>query len=112
MDAMSDLWEHSDAVLCTHPGWTTLRGWSEVAASFFALFNNGTTLQFLLTEPRVDQRGDTAWVVIDENILGDQTGATVSAMNLFVRKDNEWKLVCHHASLVSPPTEDLAPEDL
>ena len=26
IDAMSDLWEHTDRVACTHPGWGTLRG--------------------------------------------------------------------------------------
>ena len=104
---MSDVWEHSDLVLCTHPGWVTLRGWSEVAASFFALFSSDATLQFVLTEERVDQRGDIAWVIVDENILGDQAGATVSALNLFAKDaTGTWRLVSHHASLVSPPTED------
>ena len=27
IDAMSDVWEHSDRSACTHPGWPTLRGW-------------------------------------------------------------------------------------
>ena len=27
IDAMSELWEHTDRVVCTHPGWATLRGW-------------------------------------------------------------------------------------
>ncbi|MGE3327232.1 MAG: nuclear transport factor 2 family protein, partial [Acidimicrobiia bacterium] len=30
-DAMSDAWEHSDAVVCTHPGWRPLHGWAQVA---------------------------------------------------------------------------------
>ncbi|MDQ4098748.1 MAG: DUF4440 domain-containing protein, partial [Actinomycetota bacterium] len=25
---MSRVWEHSERVVCTHPGWATLRGWS------------------------------------------------------------------------------------
>lgn len=105
-DAMSDVWEHSDNVVCTHPGWVTLRGWSEVAGSFYALFNNSQRVQFVLTEEHVAIRGDVAWVVVDENILGEQAGATVSALNVFVRTGERWQLVAHQASLVSPPTED------
>ena len=37
MDTMSALWAHDDRVVCTHPGWSTLRGWAAIAASWFAL---------------------------------------------------------------------------
>ena len=50
LDAMSDVWEHSDRVVCTHPGWTVLRGWGAVAGSWFAIFTGPTPLQFILTE--------------------------------------------------------------
>ena len=48
-DAISDLWEHSDRVLCTHPGWSTLHGWGSVSASWVALLTNSQRLQFILT---------------------------------------------------------------
>lgn len=100
LDAMSDLWERSDRVLCTHPGWATLEGWGAVAASFFALFQNGAQLQFVLTREKVTVVGDAAWVSLDENLLGDQGGVTVSALNLFVRSDEHWRMVSHHGSVV------------
>jgi hypothetical protein len=103
---MSEVWEHSDEVLCTHPGWVTLHGWSEVAGSFYALFSGEQRVQFVLTDEHVVVRGNTAWVAIDENILGDQGGATVSALNVFVHSSfGRWRMVAHQASLVSPPTE-------
>jgi ketosteroid isomerase-like protein len=103
---MSDVWERSDRVLCVHPGWRPLRGWSEVSASFFALFQGPSRLQFILTEERVDRAGDMAWVSVDENILGDQTGAMVSAVNVFRRADQgSWLMVCHHGSVVSGPSD-------
>ncbi|MEJ7765893.1 MAG: nuclear transport factor 2 family protein, partial [Acidimicrobiales bacterium] len=34
LDVMSALWERSSRVTCTHPGWSTLRGWPHVQASF------------------------------------------------------------------------------
>lgn len=101
MDAMSDLWERSERSTCTHPGWTTLRGWGPIAASFFALFQGPRQMQFVLTEERVHVVGDLAWVSVDENLLGDQGGATIAALNIFVRVDGAWRVVCHHGSVVN-----------
>lgn len=111
IDAMSDVWEHSDRVACTHPGWVGLRGWARVAGSFVALFQNAQRLQFILTEERVNVVGDVAWVTADENIIDASEplalavgpGSTVVAVNLFVRDTapGAWRLVLHHASVVS-----------
>lgn len=100
---MSAVWEKSDRVTCTHPGWTTLRGWGAVAGSFFALFQNSQSLQFVLTEQRISVEGDVAWVSVDENLLGDQGGATVAAINVFVRARRQWLMAAHHGSVVSGP---------
>jgi|HubBroStandDraft_6_1064221.scaffolds.fasta_scaffold1275852_2 ketosteroid isomerase-like protein len=98
---MSDLWEHSDRSVCTHPGWVALRGWAAIVSSFIALFSNGQSLQFLLTDVTTTINGDTGWVTVDENLLGDQGGATVAAINLFARAaDGSWRLVLHHGSAV------------
>jgi ketosteroid isomerase-like protein len=112
IDAMSDIWEHSDRAVCTHPGWATLRGWGKISASFFALFQ-GQTLQFVLTEQRVEVVGDVAWVSVDENLLGVQGGATVAALNVFCRVpgDGVWRLVGHHGSVVSMPTDPQSPDE-
>jgi hypothetical protein len=100
LDAMSDVWERSDMALCTHPGWATLEGWGAVAASFFALFQSGQQLQFLLTRERVTVAGDAGWISLDENLLGDQGGVTVATINVFVRRPTGWRMVCHHGSVV------------
>jgi ketosteroid isomerase-like protein len=106
LDAMSVLWEHSDRIVCTHPGWASLRGWGQVAASFFALFQNSQHLQFILTKEKAEVAGDVGWVTIDENILQTDSATTVSALNLFVRdKAGDWKLVAHHASPVTDTVE-------
>lgn len=102
-DAISDLWEHSDRVLCTHPGWSTLHGWGAVSASWVALLTNSQRLQFILTNERVGIAGETAWVSIDENVIDGAEGSTVAALNVFVRSAgsrNGWRMVVHHASLV------------
>lgn len=110
LDAMSDVWERSARVLCTHPGWTTLSGWGQVAASYFALFQGGQHIQFVLTRETVAQQGDIAWVSLDENLLGDQGGVTVATVNIFARdrdgsQSAPWRMVCHHGSVVQVASE-------
>lgn len=102
MDAMSDVWEHSDRAACVHPGWERLTGWGAISASFFALFQNGQPLQFILTGERVDTQGEVAWVSCDENILSTEVGGTVAALNLFARQGGTWRMVVHHGSSVAP----------
>src|SRR5260370_41180737 len=104
---MAGVWGHSERALCTHPGWARLRGWGAVASSWFALFQGPQQLQFVLTEERIDVVGDVAWVSVDENLLGSQGGATVAALNVFVREPGRgvWRLGCHHRSGVSTPIE-------
>jgi hypothetical protein len=58
-------------------------------------------LQFILTDAHAEVVGDLAWVSVDENLLGDQGGATVAALNLFVRAGGRWRMVGHHGSPVS-----------
>jgi ketosteroid isomerase-like protein len=102
LDALSDLWERSERAMCTHPGWATLRGWGPIASSFVALFQSGQALQFILTDYHIEVVGDVAWVSVDENLLGDQAGATVAALNLFTRtRDGQWRMVGHHGSPVN-----------
>lgn len=103
LDAMSDCWEHSDRVVCTHPGWRTLRGWGAVSGSWFALFGGPSPLQFILTDEVVAVAGDAAWVTVDENLISPEMGGgTVAAVNLFVRGRDRWRLVAHHGSVVAP----------
>lgn len=106
MDAMSDVWEHTARVTCTHPGWARLQGWGQVAASFLAIFQGPQPIQFILTNERVEVTGTTAWVSIDENILGEEAGATATALNLFALGPDGWKMVVHHSSQVLVASEE------
>ena len=57
IDAMSDVWEHTDRVVCTHPGWGTVRGWGVIAGWWFTLFDNNEHLQFIVTDTRPEIDG-------------------------------------------------------
>lgn len=102
LDLMSDVWEHSDRVACTHPGWRTLRGWGAVSGSWFAIFGGPQQLQVILTNEAIEVAGDVAWATVDENLLDADGSGTVAALNVFVRSDGRWRLVAHHGSPVAP----------
>lgn len=104
LDAMAEVWEHSDAVVCGHPGWAPLRGWARVLASWDAIFRNTPYIQFVLTDISVEVRGDAAWVGLSENILQGAEAlhaSTVAALNVFARRDGRWHLVVHHGGPVA-----------
>lgn len=102
LDAMSELWLHEDHVVCTHPGWPSLRGWAAVGASWFALFQSDAALQFILTEVTATRRGEVGWVTVDENLFDGAQAQTVAAMNLFERVDERWRMVGHVGTSVVP----------
>lgn len=107
LDAMSDLWFHDDRVVCVHPGWTSLRGWGQVAASWAAMFAGPQELQFIVTAEHVVVTGDAAWVSCDENLLTFGASGTVNALNVFERDiDRNWRLVAHHGAPVLESTDD------
>jgi hypothetical protein len=103
---MSEVWEHSDRVRCTHPGWPTLKGWAAVSGSFLTLFTGGPPLQFILTNVQGEVDHGVAWLFVDENILGaEEVRGTVAAFNLFTRTpEGAWRMVVHHGSPVVPST--------
>jgi hypothetical protein len=108
---MGDVWEHSDRVVVTHPGWPMLRGWARVEESWAAIFGNTSFIQFVLADEQYTVAGNTAWVTAEENILqatGDTgesvadsatlSGSRAAVTNVFVYDGARWLLVVHHAS--------------
>ena len=94
------IWEQSDDVVCTHPGWPALHGWDAVRSSFERMGMGPGSQQFILTDIRIQISGDLAWVTLDENLLGARA-STVTSLNLFRRQDDDrWLMVAHHGSPV------------
>ena len=102
LDAMSDVWEHSDRVACTHPGWRTLRGWGAVSARGSPCSAARSTLQFILTDEAVEVAGDVAWVTVDENLLDAEAAAPSPPSTSSSARRGGWRLVAHHGSPVAP----------
>lgn len=99
IDQMAAVWELSDRVVCTHPGWTTLHGWPKVGTSWRGIFQS-TPLQFIITNEHVVVEGDMAFVTNDENLIDPRGSGTVAAVNVFVRGTSGWKMIAHHGSSI------------
>lgn len=100
LDAMRAVWEHSERVVCVHPGWPILRTWPVVEESWRRILSGPGRNQFILTNEAVAIDGDQAWVTLDENLVDAGTTGTVAATNLYVRGADGWRLVVHHGSPV------------
>ncbi len=103
LDRMSEVWEHSDFIRCTHPGWPTLKGWGAVSASFYNLFQAQAGLHFLLLDTEVRLEANVALVFCTENIVSQRPGPLVSSLNIFCLDSIEyrWRLISHQASISS-----------
>ena len=102
--AMERLWFPADWVECVHPGLGPIRGWDAVRESWGVLFATAAALMVAATEVQIRLIGDVAWVGCDERIANTTEGRMLSSMaratNIFVRHDNAWRMVVHHASPV------------
>jgi ketosteroid isomerase-like protein len=100
IDAMRAVWEHSDRVVCTHPGWPMLRTWPHVEDSWRRILGGPGRNQFILTNEAVTIQGDVAVVTLDENLVDAGGTGTVAATNVYARSADGWRLVVHHGSPV------------
>ncbi len=108
LSAMDVVWEHSERVVCVHPGWPILRSWAQVRGSWERIFSGPARNQFILTNVAVSVDGDTALVTLEENLIASGPGLTgtgaIAATNVFVRDRRTdasgWLLIAHHGSPV------------
>lgn len=110
---MTRIWFPADWVECVHPGAPALRGWDAVRDGWASVFNAGADLIVAPTDVQVRRIGDVAWVSCQERLAASAEGRMVSsvaqATNLFVRHDDQWRMVVHHASpmpFATPPQSD------
>jgi hypothetical protein len=94
-EAMSAVWEHSDRVVCVHPGWPILRGWPTVHEAWRQIFAGPHRNQFILTNEAIAVHGDVAWVTVDENLVSIDGGAASSKRTIIVNvnvatRDHKW----------------------
>ncbi len=110
IEEMEKLWAKNADIQCGHPGWRVLRGWGPVMESWRRIFENTPSMQFTLTDVKVDVRGAIAWVTLYENlkssIQGQDYAAAILTTNIFLKTTEGWRMILHHGSSVSQPPDD------
>jgi ketosteroid isomerase-like protein len=104
IDVMKTVWDDQVEVTCVHPGWSMLRGWDDVMASWERIMENTTMMQFVITDAEATVEGDYSWVTCTENLTSvvnaQVNGASVQTTNILHQRDGKWRLVHHHGSPV------------
>ena len=111
IEEMEKVWAKDADIQCGHPGWRILRGWGPVMESWRRIFENTPSMQFALTDVRIETRGDVGWVTLYENLNSSIEGQTYSAAilttNMFQKTAEGWRMILHHGSAVSQnPDQD------
>jgi ketosteroid isomerase-like protein len=111
LSAMEIVWAHDPSASCVHPGWHRLDGWAEIRRSWQSIFASSRPWTVACEDVRVLVVGELACVRCVEVItpFGGEAGdaARMQATNLFLRSDDGWQMVHHHAS----PTPRSEAED-
>lgn len=102
LERLMGLWVNDELVRCIHPGGPLLVGISAIRASFEALFSRGP----IAVQPTDARRLVTDQLVIHqvhERVLvpspdGAPQVAWVLATNAYLKTDQGWRMVLHHAS--------------
>ena len=99
---MESIWATDEFVKCIHPNWEACIGWSAVRDSWVRIFNNTAEIQFEIADVEIRIHGPVAWVICTEVVSapvdGELQSSRMAATNLYLRKNDNWKLLHHHAS--------------
>lgn len=104
LEAMRAVWLDEDTIQCVHPAGERLVGRERVLGSWKAIFMGTEKIRFELQDLTIEIVGDFAWASAIERIRPGDAAEPLSeavATNLFVRRDNHWKLLLHHASPIA-----------
>lgn len=102
--AMEALWARRAPISCVHPGWQALMTRAAVMESWDGILSNPKA-------PNVDCRGAQAHllgelgVVLCYEIIGR---SVLTATNIFLREDGDWRMIHHHAGPCGAPPAELA----
>jgi ketosteroid isomerase-like protein len=94
--AMDRLWARQAPVACLHPGWTALTEREAIMESWSGILSNPDAPRIACFDEQVLLYGSVALVLCEEEL----EGGTLAASNLFVREDDEWRIVHHQAGQI------------
>jgi ketosteroid isomerase-like protein len=91
LEAMMAVWADDDDIYCVHPGGQRIAGMENVRESWRRVFGSGQTLSFQLRA-----RHEIHGMMLA--IHSVYARSPMLATNIYMRTDQGWRMVAHHAS--------------
>lgn len=105
IEAMREVWLDDPTAKCVHPGGELIVGTSRILESWRKIFGHSAGLRLEMLDLDIEVAGGFAWAnAVERMHIALDTGTVISeaaATNLFVRREEEWKMVLHHSSPIS-----------
>ncbi|MDH3413732.1 MAG: nuclear transport factor 2 family protein [Gammaproteobacteria bacterium] len=108
LEAMMQVWDEDDDIVCVHPMGECLNGEEAVAKSWQEIFESGSPMRFEVTQRRFTRNETLSVHCVTEHITHGprfQNHSTVIATNVYKKTPFGWRMVVHHASPGSEETE-------
>jgi len=105
IEALMAVWSDDEDIVCVHPGGPRIVGAAAIRATFDSIFANGP-ISVHAEKLRTVNTGHCAVHNLMERVdISTDEGpntAWVIATNVYIKTDQGWRLVAHHASPGSP----------
>ena len=101
IDKLMAVWSDEDEIACIHPGGPRLVGAGPIRAAFDAMFANGSVDAHAERVRRVQMNGASVHHVLERVQVATDEGARsawVLATNVYLKTEQGWRMVLHHAS--------------
>ena len=111
LEAMMAVWADDDEVYCVHPGGARVTGVAQVRESWRQIFASPQSMRFQVRQQHLLQAMMVSIHSVYEHItLSGEPRARgfVLATNIYMRTENGWRMMVHHASS-APALEEAEP---
>jgi len=111
LEAMMAVWAEDDDILCIHPGGPMLAGRTAIQKSWQGIFQEPTTMTFIVEERQHHHHDSLVIHVVQEHIRigNDPPQPPLIVTNVYRLTDSGWRMVLHHASPTPRPRVEQTP---
>ncbi len=114
LEAMMQVWEEDDDIVCVHPMGRCLTGVRAIAESWREIFDAGQTMRFEVKQRRFTRDENLSVHTVIEDIAHGrrlENRSVVIATNIYKQTPFGWRMILHHASPGGDEGEDREPAD-
>jgi uncharacterized protein (TIGR02246 family) len=101
LEAMMQVWDDDEDVICIHPMGACLKGADAVGQSWQEIFESGSPMRFEVTQRRFTRNETISVHCVTERIAHGRRlegRSTVIATNVYKKTPFGWRMIVHHAS--------------